>query len=383
MRLAAIAELAHTLLVVGRLHEAASLLTRAVELARGVGAASRLEVLLAVQANVRGHRGRLVEAAALIEQAIEAGRTTANPQAAVWTFGIRAWIEAERGDPSGALAAADVAVERLSQTRRTLFAWLPGAMRGRALLDLGRVAEGRTAILAAGGGPWLRRIPPPLRPGWFCLLAHAEVAAGRTSLAETWIARAASCVGLGTPPGARGALLLARARLALSRGELSAAARSAQIAARLELEAEAPVAAARAWLLAGFALARAERTSTAIHELRTAHTVATDHAAMAIARRAERELKRVGVRPDPPPSPDERALADAIGRLTAEERRVAELVGAGLRNSDIGHRLHLSARTIERHVTLVRRKLGASSRAGLVALVARAPERFAAHPSGG
>jgi DNA-binding NarL/FixJ family response regulator len=48
--------------------------------------------------------------------------------------------------------------------------------------------------------------------------------------------------------------------------------------------------------------------------------------------------------------------------LTAREREVLQLIARGYRYKEIAGRLHLSARTIESHVSAVLRKLQLSSR---------------------
>ena len=62
--------------------------------------------------------------------------------------------------------------------------------------------------------------------------------------------------------------------------------------------------------------------------------------------------------------------------LTSRERRLALLVAQGLSNAEIGRRLHLSARSVERVLTTLRRKLGVGSRSGVASLVARHREHF-------
>jgi DNA-binding CsgD family transcriptional regulator len=53
--------------------------------------------------------------------------------------------------------------------------------------------------------------------------------------------------------------------------------------------------------------------------------------------------------------------------LTAWEREVAAMVGRGLSNRQIGSELHLSERTIEKHVSKILRKLELSSRTEIAA----------------
>lgn len=56
---------------------------------------------------------------------------------------------------------------------------------------------------------------------------------------------------------------------------------------------------------------------------------------------------------------------DPTRALTAQERRVAEAVAAGLSNKEVARRLFLSPRTVEIHLTHVYRKLGLPGRAAL------------------
>ena len=53
------------------------------------------------------------------------------------------------------------------------------------------------------------------------------------------------------------------------------------------------------------------------------------------------------------------------GGLTRGERRVAELVAAGLSNKQVAGQLYLSDRTVEAHLSRVYAKLGVASRAQL------------------
>ncbi len=59
------------------------------------------------------------------------------------------------------------------------------------------------------------------------------------------------------------------------------------------------------------------------------------------------------------------ARGTSIEPLTAREREVALLAGAGVRSREIGERLHLSTRTVDTHLARVYRKLGIASRSEL------------------
>jgi DNA-binding CsgD family transcriptional regulator len=56
--------------------------------------------------------------------------------------------------------------------------------------------------------------------------------------------------------------------------------------------------------------------------------------------------------------------------LTAAERRVADLVVAGMSNQAVAVRLTLSKRTVDTHLGRIYRKLGISGRAGLGEMLA-------------
>jgi DNA-binding NarL/FixJ family response regulator len=82
-----------------------------------------------------------------------------------------------------------------------------------------------------------------------------------------------------------------------------------------------------------------------------------DHDTAALEQEAARRLlSRLGATSDVvrPPARDD--------RLTAREREVLELVATGMTNQHIAHRLHLSVRTVDRHVANLLAKLGVASR---------------------
>lgn len=58
-------------------------------------------------------------------------------------------------------------------------------------------------------------------------------------------------------------------------------------------------------------------------------------------------------------------LVDTIN-LTSREQQVLDLLTTGLSNADIGHQIHLSARTVEKYVSSLLRKTETSNRAELV-----------------
>ncbi|MGW5109116.1 helix-turn-helix transcriptional regulator [Nocardia sp. NPDC004123] len=60
-----------------------------------------------------------------------------------------------------------------------------------------------------------------------------------------------------------------------------------------------------------------------------------------------------------------RASTLNLTSLTLQERRIADLAAAGLTNKEIGHRMHLSPRTVSSHLYRIFPKLGVTTRAAL------------------
>ncbi|MCS0601779.1 response regulator transcription factor [Streptomyces sp. LP11] len=81
---------------------------------------------------------------------------------------------------------------------------------------------------------------------------------------------------------------------------------------------------------------------------------------VATARVLERLRDGGGARPD-----------ERLSRLTAQERRILELIGEGLTNRQIGERLYLAEKTVKNYVSGLLSKLGMQRRSQAAAFVAR------------
>jgi DNA-binding CsgD family transcriptional regulator len=87
---------------------------------------------------------------------------------------------------------------------------------------------------------------------------------------------------------------------------------------------------------------------------------------------ALRILRRLGERSRPAAaSADSGDVGGELAALTPRERGVAALVAEGRTNRQIGAQLHLSEKTIEKHVSSTMAKLGVTSRTGIARLVER------------
>ncbi|GLZ79678.1 DNA-binding response regulator [Actinorhabdospora filicis] len=95
-------------------------------------------------------------------------------------------------------------------------------------------------------------------------------------------------------------------------------------------------------------------------ELMRAARIAVDGGALLSPGATRRLVAEYVARPPTPVTPP------GLDRLTAREREILTLVGAGLSNHDIAARLHITGTTAKTHVSRVIAKLGARDRAQLV-----------------
>jgi DNA-binding CsgD family transcriptional regulator len=111
---------------------------------------------------------------------------------------------------------------------------------------------------------------------------------------------------------------------------------------------------ARAHLLYGEWLRRADRRADARNQLRRAHQMLADMGCE-FFERARRELVATG-------ETARKRTVDARYELTTQEAQIARLASDGRTNPEIGAEMFLSPRTIEWHLTKVFTKLGVTSR---------------------
>jgi DNA-binding CsgD family transcriptional regulator len=119
---------------------------------------------------------------------------------------------------------------------------------------------------------------------------------------------------------------------------------------------------ARALLLLGSALRRAQRKRDARHALDRSLALFDRLGARLWAERTRSELRRIGGR------------SASASVLSETERQIVELVVAGRRNSDVAAELSLSPNTVAWNLSKVYRKLGVSSRTELAARIADEPK---------
>ena len=210
---------------------------------------------------------------------------------------------------------------------------------------------------------------PPLRTWAYEVLTHAELKLGEPARAAAWAARAArSAAVLGLDRDTAFARL-AEARVALYRGDLARAVEAATRSAGAAQRCGAIPQAVHARIVAGYATARAGDDDRAAELLEAAHRDARSCGALGDRNDAVRALREIGRRPGGHSAGS--AGSHLLAALSERERDIAELLADRLRNRQIAERLHLSEKTVERHVSRILGKLGVGSRVD----VARAVDR--------
>jgi DNA-binding CsgD family transcriptional regulator len=234
-----------------------------------------------------------------------------------------------------------------------IFPW-PPVVRGALELAQGNIERGLKLALEAGIRLERNGVTNPSFIPWRAVAAPALVALGRvdeahevilpavqraTEFGSPWALGMALRVAGTVEQGAHGIELLHKAIGVLERSPC-----------RLEH--------AHALLELGAALRRTRQRLEARSYLRAALDLAHRCGAVGLTAQAEQQLAAAGARP-------RRATLSGLESLTASERRVAELAGAGLSNPEIAQQLFVTRKTIETHLGHAYVKLDIKSRAQL------------------
>jgi len=316
---------------------------RAVQLARDSGALEALAVADNACGQAAASGGDFASAALLIsevEAVKEATGTRIPPHAAIALAGIRGQ-EAEASELIDGIVTKAAAGGQGTALQYAKWA------RSVLMNGLGRYEEGLAAAVEAC------ELAPQVHIASWALseLIEAATRTERVELARDALARLEGHVAGCDTDWALG--MQARSRALLSEGEPAeplyreAIRRLGRTRLRPEL--------ARAHLLYGEWLRRANRRVDARAQLRAAYDLCLTIGMEAFAERARGELLATGERV-------RTRTAETRDELTPQELQIARLARDGLSNPEIGARLFLSPRTVEWHLRKVFSKLGIRSR---------------------
>jgi ATP/maltotriose-dependent transcriptional regulator MalT len=221
---------------------------------------------------------------------------------------------------------------------------------GLALL---RLAQGRVDAAQAiitrmlSEETWNRLARGRLLPAY----AQIVIAAGDLDAADDAVRELEAIAAEHDSPTLTAAALSARGRLLLAQGDAAAACSSLQQALRHWHELEVPYEVATVQLLMGQSCRRGGDEDGAMRSLTSAAGI----------------FDRLGAALDASQIREVTADESLPAGLTAREAEVLKLVAAGKTNRDISAALHLSERTVARHLSIIFTKIGVSSRTAAAA----------------
>ncbi|MGH3798596.1 MAG: helix-turn-helix transcriptional regulator [Pseudonocardiaceae bacterium] len=298
--------------------------------------------------------GRLDEAAECAADGVEAARLAASDELSSMAFTVQGLVAVQLGDIEAGLRAGEQAVKTAGHDGDWWSA-AAGCVLGIAHLHSREPARCVERMVSACGGPDLPRLDVLHRPIFIEVLVTAALALNDLAAADSWAGLAqACCVGVELPSRI-GHALLARARVLLAIGDPVAAAQGALAAAAQFTAGGSRVAAGRAHLFVGNALAAIDRPQAfaQMGRAKTLFAACGARSSLADATRAQRMLGgRVSGR-------------RSSGTLSQREREIAELVTTGKTNREIAEVLFMSPKTVEAHLSRIFAKLGVRSRAAV------------------
>jgi DNA-binding CsgD family transcriptional regulator len=352
----------------GSLPPALAATERGIALARRTRHGLLTTAFLALHGVVEHELGLLDATEAHEEEALESALISGNFEVAYWASIMLSRAALARGRIDAALGHGQDAWDRLGVSERSHAGFTVADARLAAGDPQGALAALESFGLAA------RKLRTLNRLRALEVAVRVLIAVGRVDDAAGWASRAHAEAG-GRRTGVFGGIIArAQAAVLLAQDAAPSAAQLALAGATAADAGHAPLWAGRCRTLAGEALAASGRADAARDVLRRAAADLDSRGAWGDRDAALRLLRRLGDRPRPSAAP-QHAVDARLAALTPREREVATLVGEGNTNAQVALRLHVREGTVEKHVSSALAKLGMSSRAGIVALLAqgRAP----------
>ncbi len=310
---------------------------------RRTGALSELPLALSSFIPVLVFRGELSAAADLVEEARSVQQAAGITETAYGALTYLAW----RGEAAGTRQLVRQKLHEATSRHEGIGIAVCGYAQAVLCNGLGRYDEAVAAAVDACADPTELVVH-----NWgLAELVESATRTGRTDVATDALRRLTAKARASGTDWALGTEARARALLSVGEAAERAFREAIDHLGRSGVRSEL----ARAQLVYGEWLRRADRRQDARRELGLAHEMFTATGLDGFAQRARRELLSTGAAPGGPPVPSGQ-------RLTAQEAHIAHLARDGLSNPEIGAQLFISARTVEWHLRKVFAKLGISSR---------------------
>lgn len=320
--------------------------------------------LLVTRALLLRELGRLPEAAACANDAVAAALVSGGQEHYAAAMLSRCWVATWMGD----LHLSDQVAVALPpwRTREEV------VLSETRILAEARLAEGDVmgCLGLADGRPELPTVATWARAGWYEMLVRAELAVGRVDAAARWADHARASAANWNLPSHAGFAMLADAQVLMAMAD-PRSRRLAMTAHDLLSAADLVLDAIRARLVAATILAAQDSSEQAAAELAAVHSELTACGAGRLTRQVMASRRKLAAQARAPG--DQRAEIYLAG-LTHREQQVAAMASQGLSNRVISQRLHVSEKTIEKHLSNAFIKLGVSSRSQLTAIVVRGRE---------
>jgi DNA-binding CsgD family transcriptional regulator len=268
--------------------------------------------------------------------------------------------------PGGARLAVDSAERAvLANLPRNWWFGTNGLLLLASALHMnGDVERTSAVILTAGGGPELPFVSPMTRPWCYETLAAIAADGGDPEGARLWSRHADEAAVAVGQPNHRGFALLARAHALRAAGEHDRPAQLYREAAGLFAALGMTGSQIRALNHAAGSSGAAGRADEAGADLMQAQELARQVGATVVYENVDHQRHRLAAGRVDATSPVD------LSALTKREAQIARIAATGRRSREIARELVMSPRTVDLHLTRIYRKLGVSSRAELVRLLA-------------
>jgi DNA-binding CsgD family transcriptional regulator/tetratricopeptide (TPR) repeat protein len=365
-----------------RYEDAVRYFQRGLGVARRSGAGAYVMTLRTEPVEPLIRSGRVSEAIGAADEAVDAARLRRSPRFLWWALWLRSAALTRIGEleRSGVDFEEAAAIAAELPLRELVDLWM-GYLNAHRLSLQGEHAAAVDALVSAGGGDDLPRIPPMDRQQAWEIMVAAALDRGDLAAARAWVAEAESRGSESGLAGLTGFAARVRARTELAGGDPDAAARAAGESAASFEKVGSPLETARSRILEGECLIAAERGPEAVPILMAAEQTLHDLGAERLRADAARALRRLGRRT--PPRRAARAVetevegpalpeAPSLAALSPREREIAMLVHRQRTNREIAEELFLSEKTVQTHLRNIFAKLGVSSRVAVALAVQQA-----------